>query len=230
MNTLADRLKLAMLNAGSTQSELALRVGVSQGAIQKLTSGKAQSSGKIVDIAKALGVDPVWLSTGEGGMGPATTPEQRLYGIKSWDHETPLDEDEVEVPYLKDIEFACGDGSCIDDDYNGQKLRFSKATLRKVGANSDGSGVLCFIAHGNSMEPVIADGSTVAINCNDKRIVDGKIYGINQGGWKRLKILYRSGPEKVTIRSYNSDEYPDEEVNMDGLEVLGRLFWVSTIY
>ncbi|KJI11686.1 repressor, partial [Enterobacter hormaechei] len=39
-----------------------------------------------------------------------------------------------------------------------------------------------------------------------------------------------SGPDKVTIRSYNSDEYPDEEVDMDSLEVLGRLFWVSTIF
>ncbi|WP_171890074.1 XRE family transcriptional regulator [Klebsiella pneumoniae] len=230
MNTLAERIRLAMAHAGTTQSQLALRVGVSQGAIQKLTSGKAQSSGKIVDIAKALDVDPVWLSTGEGSMGPAKTPEQRLYGVDPWDKRTPIERDEVEVPYLKDIEFACGDGSCLDDDYNGKKLRFSKATLRKVGANSDGEGVLCFAAHGNSMEPVIADGSTVAINCHDKRIVDGKIYGINQGGWKRLKILYRSGPNKITIRSYNSAEYPDEEVEMDSLEVLGRLFWVSTIF
>ena len=78
MNTLAERLRLAMAHAGATQSQLAHRVGVSQGAIQKLTSGKAQSSGKIVDIAKALDVDPIWLSTGEGTMGPAKTPEQRL--------------------------------------------------------------------------------------------------------------------------------------------------------
>ncbi|MCQ9531278.1 helix-turn-helix domain-containing protein, partial [Enterobacter cloacae] len=48
MNTLAERLRLAMAHAGATQSQLAHRVGVSQGAIQKLTSGKAQSSGKIV--------------------------------------------------------------------------------------------------------------------------------------------------------------------------------------
>ena len=230
MNTLADRLKLAMYDAGVTQSWLAARVGVSQGAIQKLTSGKAQSSGRIVDIAKALAVDPVWLSTGEGKMAAPTTPEQRMFGIDSWDEKTPLNDDEVEIPFLKDIEFACGDGSYATDDYNGLKLRFSKSTLRKVGANSDGAGVLCFAAHGNSMEPVISDGSTVAINCHDKRIVDGKIYGINQGGWKRLKILYRSGPDKLTVRSFNNEEYPDEEVDMNTLEILGRMFWVSTIF
>lgn len=101
MNTLADRLKLAMAHAGTTQSELASRVGVSQGAIQKLTSGKAHSSGKIVDIAKALDVDPIWLSKGEGSMGPAKTPEQRLFGISPWGSQTPLENDEVEVPLLE---------------------------------------------------------------------------------------------------------------------------------
>ena len=69
MNTLAERLRLAMAHAGATQSQLAHRVGVR--GHTKLTSGKAQSSGKIVDIAKALDVDPIWLSTGEGTMGPA---------------------------------------------------------------------------------------------------------------------------------------------------------------
>lgn len=126
MNTLAERLRLAMAHAGATQSQLAHRVGVSQGAIQKLTSGKAQSSGKIVDIAKALDVDPIWLSTGEGTMGPAKTPEQRMFGIDPWDKQTPLEDDEVEVPYLKDIEFACGDGSALNDDYNGKNLGFPK--------------------------------------------------------------------------------------------------------
>ena len=79
-----------------------------------------------MDIAKALDVDPIWLSTGEGTMGPAKTPEQRMFGIDPWDKQTPLEDDEVEVPYLKDIEFACGDGSALNDDYNGKNLGFPK--------------------------------------------------------------------------------------------------------
>lgn len=85
---------------------------------------------------------------------------------------------------MKDIEFACGDGSFTDTDYNGFKLRFSKATMRRIGANSDGEGVICFPARGDSMEPVIFNGTTVAVNTRDKKIVDGKIYAINQGGLK----------------------------------------------
>ena len=57
-----------------------------------------------------------------------------------------------------------GTGSYNEEDYNGFKLRFSKATLRRIGARTDGTGVLCFPARGNSMEPNIPDGSTVAVN------------------------------------------------------------------
>ncbi len=234
LDSLAGRLKLAMYEAGVTQSWLAERVGITQGAIQKLVSGHAQSSRRIVDIAKALNVNPEWLDKGTGPMQAkpkSSIPPEKDWGkVESWDSKTPLDSDEVEVPFLMDIEFACGDGSVADEDYNGYKLRFSKSTLRKVGANSDGSGVLCFPAHGNSMEPIIPDGATVAVNCNDKKIVDGKIYAINQDGWKRLKTLYRTGPNQITIRSFNSSEHPDEVHDMNTLEVIGRVFWTSIIF
>lgn len=234
IDTLAGRLKLAMYEAGVTQSWLALRIGVSQGAIQKLVSGKAHSSRRIVDIAKALNVNPEWLDKGIGPKKPQEKsnipPENEWQKVGAWDESTPVDSDEVEVPFLKDIEFACGDGSFMEDDYNGFKLRFSKATLRRVGANSDGSGVLCFPVHGNSMEPIIPDGATVAVNCNDKKIVDGKIYAINQDGWKRIKTLYRTGPDQVTVRSFNSSEHPDEVYGMNAVEVIGRVFWTSIIF
>lgn len=238
--TLAQRLQLALREAAMTQMALAKAAGVSQAAIQKLTSGNAKSSTKIIDISRALGVRPEWLANESGPMkGDGVTdhhpdsdlpPESEWLPIDTWGHDTPLGQDEVEVPFLKDIEFACGDGSFTDEDYNGFMLRFSKATLRRKGINSDGSGVLCFPAHGNSMEPVIPEGTTVAVNCNDKKIVDGKLYAINQGGWKRLKLLYRTGPEVLTIRSYNSSEWPDEEAEMKDVEVIGRVFWSSTLW
>lgn len=238
--TLAERLKLAMREAGMTQAALAERVGVSQAAIQKLTSGKAQSSTKLIRIADALRVSPAWLSEESGPMcvnpngehHPASImpPESTWLSIDPWDKNRHSEEDEVGVPFLKDIEFACGDGTICDENDNGFTLRFSKATLQRSGVNPDGSGVLCFPAHGNSMEPVLPQGTTVAVNCFDKKIVDGKLYAISQEGWKRLKILYRTGPEKIAIRSFNSAEYPDEEANMNDVEIIGRVFWSSTLW
>lgn len=230
--TFSDRLRDSMQKAGLTQSQLAEAVGVSQGAIQKLVSGKAKSTTKLVQIANVLGVRPEWLSEGVGAIRKSDDfpSEEKWTKVEIWDSNTPLEADEVEVPFLKDIEFACGSGRVMEEDYNGYKLRFSKSTLRRVGASTDGSGIICFPASGNSMEPLIPDGTTVAVNIEDKKIVDGKIYAINQEGWKRIKLLYRTGPDEVTIRSYNAEEYPDEVVKMSSVEIVGRVFWTSTVW
>lgn len=231
--TLAERLKEARNAQGLSQKALGELVGVSQAAIQKIETGKASQTTKLIDIARILKVRPEWLGTGDGAMkiaDDALPPEKEWGTVDAWDKHTPLPDDEVEVPFLKDIEFAAGDGSCTDQDYNGFKLRFSKATLRRVGARTDGSGVLCFPARGNSMEPLIPDGSTVAINCDDKRIVDGKVYAVNQDGWKRLKMLYRVGPDRISLRSYNHQEHPDEEHPFSEIEIIGRMFWSSTLW
>lgn len=231
--TLAERLKEARSAQGLTQKALGELVGVSQAAIQKIETGKAEQTTKLVDIARALKVRPEWLGSGLGAMkvsDDALPPENEWGTVDAWDKNTPLPADEVEVPFLKDIEFACGNGRIQDEDHNGFKLRFSKATLRRVGANTDGTGVLCFPAVGNSMEPLIPDGATVAINCNDKRIVDGKVYAVNQDGWKRLKMLYRVGPDRISLRSYNSQEHPDEEHALSEIEIIGRMFWSSMLW
>ncbi|EDX0346220.1 helix-turn-helix transcriptional regulator [Salmonella enterica] len=229
--TLAERLKEARNARGLTQKALGELIGISQAAIQKIETGKAVQTTKLVDIARALKVRPEWLGSGLGAMTDDTIPPESEWGrVDAWDKNTPLPDDEVEVPFLKDIEFAAGNGSCTNEDYNGFKLRFSKATLRRIGARTDGSGVLCFPARGNSMEPVIPDGATVAINCDDKRIVDGKVYAINQDGWKRLKLLYRTGPDKLSIRSFNSEEHPPEEAELSNVEVIGRMFWSAMLW
>ncbi|MGT3215028.1 LexA family transcriptional regulator [Yersinia enterocolitica] len=239
MNTFADRLNKALLEEGLSQEQLAKAVGLTQPAIQKLTSGKAKSSRKILEISEALRVKPEWLGRGEGpmredGVKPhhpdSTIPPEREWGtVDAWDSKTPLHDDEVEVPFLRDIEFACGDGRVPEEDYNGFKIRFSKATLRRVGANTDGSGVICFPAAGNSMEPVIPDGATVAVDTQNKKIVDGELYAINQDGLKRIKQLYRRPGGKVTIRSFNREENDDEEALESELEIVGFVFWYSVI-
>ncbi|HEN3547569.1 TPA: helix-turn-helix transcriptional regulator [Yersinia enterocolitica] len=239
MNTFADRLNKALLEEGLSQEQLAKAVGLTQPAIQKLTSGKAKSSRKILEISEALRVKPEWLGRGEGpmredGVKPhhpdSTIPPEREWGaVDAWDSKTPLHDDEVEVPFLRDIEFACGDGRVPEEDYNGFKIRFSKATLRRVGANTDGSGVICFPAAGNSMEPVIPDGATVAVDTQNKKIVDGELYAINQDGLKRIKQLYRRPSGKVTIRSFNREENDDEEALESELEIVGFVFWYSVI-
>jgi len=226
--SIGNRVKARRIELGLTQADLAAKIGVSQQAIQQLEDGGTRRPRYLPELAIAMGCSVGWLTGSDAE--DRILPESEWTGISVWDRDTPISKDEVEVPFLRDIEFACGDGSVGDDDYNGFKLRFSKATLRRVGANTDGSGVLCFPATGDSMEPLIPDGATVAINCDDKRIVDGKVYAVNQDGWKRLKMLYRVGPDRVSLRSFNSDEHPPEEHALSDIEIVGRMFWSCVIW
>jgi phage repressor protein C with HTH and peptisase S24 domain len=80
------------------------------------------------------------------------------------------------------------------------------------------------------MEPVIPDGTTVAIDCANKKINDGDLYAISTDGMKRIKQLYRRPGGIIVIRSFNRDEYRDEEVLEPDLEIIGRMFWSSTLW
>lgn len=68
IDTLSDRLKLAMEEGGFTQASLAEAAGIAQPSVWKITSGKTQTSSKIVELATALGVRPEWLAKGVGPM------------------------------------------------------------------------------------------------------------------------------------------------------------------
>ncbi|WP_455424824.1 helix-turn-helix transcriptional regulator [Dryocola sp. LX212] len=239
MDTMRERLEFIMNSENLRQKELAELTDSSPQSVNNWMKRNAISRFAAQAISEKLGYSLSWILTGTGtprshlslpSKESSIAPESEWGTVDVWDSSTPINDDEVEVPFLKDIEFACGDGSMAEEDYNGFKIRFSKSTLRRVGARSDGSGVLCFPARGNSMEPLIPDGATVAINCDDKRIVDGKVYAVNQDGWKRLKMLYRIGPDRVSLRSYNSEEHPPEDHPLSEVEIVGRMFWTSVLW
>jgi len=79
------------------------------------------------------------------------------------------------------------------------------------------------------MEPVFPDGATLGINTADKVIKDGKIYAVNHGGLLRTKILQKLPDNKIRIKSYNAEAYPDEEADADEMNIIGRVFWWSVI-
>lgn len=66
MYTLAERLKWARDRKQLTQQQLADRAGVKQSTIGNIESGTRLDPRFLVEIAVAVGVDPVWLALGKG--------------------------------------------------------------------------------------------------------------------------------------------------------------------
>lgn len=227
MSEIKDRLREARRNKDLSQAELSKLLGVSQAAIAAIESGRNKRPTNLVAIAKALDVSPYWLETGKEDM-EVRANATPLGRIAEWDSNTPLSDDDCEAPLYKEIKLSAGNGFADDiEDYNGYKLRFSKSTLRRHGINP--ADVVCVTADGDSMEPVFPDGATLGINTADKVIKDGKIYAVNHGGLLRTKILQKLPDNKIRIKSYNSEAYPDEEADAGDMNVIGRVFWWSVL-
>ena len=62
----ADRLRLARKEAGLGQSALATASGVKQSVISDLERGEQLETTRVVEMAIATGVNPIWLATGRG--------------------------------------------------------------------------------------------------------------------------------------------------------------------
>ena len=230
MNTLAERLQFAMDKMGKNQVELAALAGTSQVTISNILNGVTKSPRNGLQIAKALKISPEWLLNGTGEIVQpqieSNVTETGSFDL--WDRNTPLNDDEVEVPLFQEIRLAAGNGFADDImDYNNFKLRFSRATLRRQGVHYENA--VCVVADGNSMEPVIPNGATVGIDTGNKTIRDGSIYAINHGGLLRIKLLYNMPNNQIKIRSYNTDEYDDEIANLDEVSVIGKVFWYSVL-
>ncbi|ANY85957.1 S24 family peptidase [Pseudomonas putida] len=150
--------------------------------------------------------------------------------LSIWDDESPIEDDEVVVPYLHEVELAAGSGRFAIEQTEGSTLRFGKRSLRKNGVQFNSA--RCVTVRGNSMLPVLRDGATVGVDVAKNSfgdIIDGDIYAINHNGQLRIKQVYRT-PMGIRLRSFNRDEYPDEDYTFDdvqaqALTLIGHVFW-----
>ena len=133
--TLSERLKEARLARGLTQKALGDLVGVSQAAIQKIETGKANQTTKIVEIANALGVRAEWLSSGVGNMSDSTVQpiqstvsHSKYFKIDVLDIEVSagpgvINREFVEV--LRSVEYSFDDARHMFDGRKAENIRIT---------------------------------------------------------------------------------------------------------
>ncbi len=157
-------------------------------------------------------------------------------GIDQWSDDTPLDDDEIELPFLKEVELSAGSGKTVVEVSATRKLRFGKYTVRSLGVQPEQA--VCVSVSGNSMEPVLQNGGTVAVDRGKNKVsdvVDGKMYALNHAGHVRVKQLYRLARGGLRLRSFNRDEHPDEEYTAaqlieEEITIIGRVFWGASFF
>lgn len=228
--------------ASLTQADVAEACGWSgQSAFSQYATGKVPLNVEaLLKLAKALNfhpgdVSPRLMDTVQPGIGRAMkdvriSPTVDLQPISTWDDDTPIEDDEVSVPFLREVELAAGSGRFSIEVSEKASLRFGKRSLRHNGVQFDQA--RCVTVRGNSMLPVLRDGATVGVNTGKNSIgdiTDGDLYAINHNGQLRVKQVYRL-PTGIRLRSFNRDDHPDEdytfqEIQDEQIAILGHVFW-----
>lgn len=212
------------------QSELARYLNVSPQVLKNWETRSISSKG-LIQAAKALEIDVRWLETGVGEMHPRPIEANARPAppLRFWSSRDLLpEEDYAFAPFLKDFAFIGGAGCEEGSDYNNFRLPFGKSTLRRLGVQIEN--VFCCTLEGDSMWPRIPDGATIAVDKGRNTIKDGDIYAFVQGGLYRVKYLYKLPGGRVRIRSQNEEEHPEEIASLEDIQIIGRVFWVSTLF
>ncbi|WP_037427199.1 helix-turn-helix transcriptional regulator [Shewanella sp. POL2] len=214
-----------------TQPELGKMIGVTKATISLWEAGATSPKGEnLYALAKSLNCSSEWLLYGEEKQTKPESNAEWVGGFETWDRNSPLGDDEVEIPFYMEVELAAGAGVTDIREYYGPKLRFAKSTLRRQGVSA--ADAVCVKVNGNSMEPVLPHGSTVGVDTSHTDIVDGKMYAINHDGMLRVKMLYKLPGGGIRLRSYNMDEWPDEHLDTEKqkhIKIIGKVFWYSVL-
>lgn len=226
MSSVRDRIIQRMTDLKLRQVDLIEATGATKGAVSKWVSGTNMPKSEYMPaLALALRTTENWLLTGN------STPE--FTQIEPWDSHTPLDNDEIEIPFFKDFSFACGAGSTGEALQNEKrKLRMSKTTLRNKAI--DKKNAVATTASGDSMNPTIKDGDTIHIDLGRKIIKDGKIFAACHGGLFLAKRLYNLPMGGIRIVSDNAIEYPEiqlsaQEIIDQQFEIVGWVWQISSL-
>ena len=240
---LSNIARMAKRNVSIVLKELLARHQISAMALHRLTV-VAQStlsrilSGQIAEpsdrhlskIAAYFNISTDRLRGREDPVALLESSHPELRDICLWDDDTPVAEDEVSIPFLRQVELAAGSGRFAIEESERARLRFGKRSLRHNGVQFDQA--KCVTVRGDSMLPVLRDGATVGVNAGKRsmaEVIDGDLYAINHNGELRVKQLYRLAGG-LRLRSFNRDEYPDEDylyadLEDDRLVILGHVFW-----
>jgi len=208
-----------------SNTELANRIGVTKQAVGKWFATGRISTDNLLRISEIYNY-PLPLVFDEINHTP-------IYDINRGSKEsnsTQLNGNEVCVPFFQEITLPDDPSRHQIIKNNDLKLHLTKSTLEKQNIAID----CAFGAYisGNSMEPVLPNGTTIGIDASRKSLIDGDLFAIDHHGDLRVKMLYRIPGGGIRLKSYNSEEHPDEVYSSDeskNITILGRIFYWTVI-
>ncbi len=240
MNLLEIGERLKSIRGEASQVEFADKVGVSLSSWRRYELGdRAPDAETLIALHERLGANPLWVLRGvresvEAEMTRLVNTAGRVLGDRlsmvrfEWQGDV-IEIDPADYAYVPvfDVEFGAGPGRVVDfDEPQSAWDAYRKSWLRSKGL----LGAMLFKAtiSGDSMFPVLRDGSVELFNASDKIIRSGEIYGIRFGDENIAKYLRQLPGGLVEISSHSSEpQHASFTVRAEefgnGIEIAGRL-------
>lgn len=215
--TVGERIGARLAELGLSQSELARRVGVSQGTIAQLVSGRSRSSSHLHKIAQALETTPAYLEGETDDASAGFVPVPSTEKIAS----------DLGLVPVREIDLSMGMGSTYLDVPVTETIRHFPIEWLRLYTRADPSQLFFAQGAGDSMEPTLRDSDLLLIDCSQNTLnISDKIWAITYAGLgaiKRLRALPSGGVEMMADNPHVSNATAfDEEMH-----VLGRV--VATV-
>ena len=209
MKNIGLRIKTKRKLSGLTQEKLAQKIGTTKAAVSRWETGRnAVAPDKLSVLAGIFNVDVEWLLTGELFATQEETDEAVFWS-----------------PLYSKIKASAGDGVINADS----EYELIPIPIRFLKYQCNREHIFCVSVKGDSMTPVLYDGSIIAVNSMSTTIRDGRMYLVLQDDLLRVKIVQQL-PDKIILRSYNLD-FKDEEYKLkeSRVHVIGEVFWYSSL-
>ncbi|AWR55102.1 S24 family peptidase [Klebsiella pneumoniae] len=214
--TLAERLREARKAADMTQKTLGDAVGVSQAAIQKIETGRAAQTTKLLDIAKALRVRPEWLSSGTGAMRADGDDDKKP---------SHINHDVFRVDIL-DLAVSAGPG-IVNQEFVEilHSVEYAPAEARHMFDGRKAENIRIINVRGDSMSGTIEPGDLLFVDISVKSFDGDGIYAFLYDDTAHVKRLQKMKDKLLVIsdnKSYAAWD-PIEKDEMNRVLVFGKV-------
>ena len=206
--TLAERMQFRMNELGITQEQLAEKADISQTTVSNVLSGTTKKPRNLIEIATALGVDPIWLQSGE-----RKTPEKNTALSTELVTTQRDNEHRHRIDYL-DVYLAAGLSGIENSDYPEiiSTLFLSDEGMARLVGKRSSQGVSIVNVPTDSMEPTIRKGDIVFIDTTIHCYIGDGIYAFSINGElyiKRIQKLMSGGYRMIS----DNQAYPSEIIS-----------------
>lgn len=199
-----------------TQKALGEAVGVSQAAIQKIETGRAAQTTKLLDIANALRVRPEWLSSGTGAMSANRESDK---------NPSRTNQDVFRVDIL-DLAVSAGPG-IVNQEFVEilHSVEYAPAEARHMFDGRKAENIRIINVRGDSMSGTIEPGDLLFVDISVKSFDGDGIYAFLYDDTAHVKRLQKMKDKLLVIsdnKSYAAWD-PIEKDEMNRVFVFGKV-------